>query len=701
MLKQLEWHQKKSGLVVILSEAMMYYTVKELAGVVGMPPQERNTRIALNKMFEGKDNLVRKRQGSKAFEYHVDGLPEETKTYLCQQQAGAMELDAQSRLEQQTPSDEVWFEFESAKSEQKEEANKRLKSALLVKAFIDKGEKKKNAIEKAAQLSDYSSESIRRWFYKSPGLNKIATEDWLAYLLITQGGKTANNKAEFSPEAQTFFKNSYLRPYVTIAEAYRLTVKAALTNGWQVPSEKTVTRWAHQNIPYELRVLMREGKAAVHQQLVPAQRRTRMGMHALELVSGDGHVARVHCELDNGEIIRPMIWVFQDVFSSAIVGYSIDLSENNEMMAIAIANMADKYGLPGGWTFDRGSAALSDQITGSMVKPSKKGKYKKFDSSELEGLLQTLGYTSDDINWTGIIEDNVGNKGNARGKPVERVFHSRGGIGQFERNPAFAGCYTGKSVVDRPMDYQGGKKGVPFAQFCELFDSWVTDFNNQLGRRTEMGRGVKSYQQVFDESYAVSQIRKPTPEQLRLCLLRKEAVTVRESGVIELQASKYKAKTDSHYKTNRYHSVMLYDHIGKKIMVRFNPYNMHSEIYAYDHLGRLIGAIPLVEDAGFKSLSAKRMQAVKQKDMKERVDMLAAQANLMDDDEFAAMVGSLQNEKSELGSVVPGITEMVPGLPKSLDGFEQKNTTLLEDGSDDEDDSEFTENLLNLFGKTG
>ncbi|UJZ95016.1 Mu transposase C-terminal domain-containing protein [Photobacterium damselae subsp. damselae] len=679
----------------------MWFTSKELAGLPLMPTTSNKVRAKLDKLISSNPERKRKRQGTKAFEYHVDSLPSETRIHLMQKHAAAQAEEVVKKSKPEVSADEKWFEFDNATQKQKNEAQERLKIALLVQGLVDSGTKKNSAIITASKSSRFSEATIRKWFYSQPGLNKIDESDWLAYLLITQGGKQANNKAEFSLNAQTFFKNSYLRPYVTMAEAYRLTVKAALTNGWQVPSEKTVTRWVHQNIPYELCVLMRDGKAAVHQQLVPAQRRTRMGMHALELVSGDGHVARVHCELDNGEIIRPMIWVFQDVFSSAIVGYSIDLSENNEMMAIAIANMADKYGLPGGWTFDRGSAALSDQITGSMVKPNKKGKYKKFDSNELEGLLQMLGYTSSDINWTGIIEDNVGNKGNARSKPVERVFHSRGGIGQFERNPAFAGCYTGKSVVDRPMDYQGGKKGVPFAQFCKVFDSWVTDFNNQLGRRTEMGRGVKSYQQVFDESYAVSQIRKPTPEQLRLCLLRKEAVIVRESGVIELQASKYKEKTDSYYKTNRYHSAMLYDYIGKKIMVRFNPYNMHSEIYAYDHLGRLIGAIPLVEDAGFKSLSAKRMQAVKQKDMKERVDMLAAQANLMDDDEFASMVGSLQNEKSELGSVVPGITEMVPSLPKSLDGFEQKNTALLDNSHDDEDDSEFTENLLNLFGKTG
>lgn len=672
----------------------MYYTVKELAGVVCMPTQERNTRTALNKMFADKESLVRRRKGGKALEYHIEGLPAETQRYLMQQYVlETTELVSAPIEVEENTIDEKWYEFDNATTKQKSDAEERLKAALLVRGLVDSGKKKSAAIQIAVENSRFSYDTIRTWFYKKPGLNKICTDDWLPNLLLLNGLKVGDAKrAEFSEEAQQFFKNSYLRPHVTKTEAYRVTVRAALTNGWKVPSIDTVKRWCDANIPYELKVLLRDGKAAVNQRLVPPQRRTRMGMHALEMVSGDGHVARVQCELENGKIIRPMVWVFQDVYSSAIVGYSVDISENNEMLSIAIANMAMKYGLPRSFLFDRGSAALSDQVTGSMVKPSKKkGKYKKFDSTELEGLLQTLGYSSADINWTGVIEDNVGNKGNARGKPVERAFHSKGGIGQFERHPSFEGCYTGSSVVNRPMDYEGGKKGISFNLFCELFDDWVIEFNNVIGRRTEMGRGVKSYQEVFDESYAVSQIRKPTPEQLRLCLLSKEMVMVRESGVFELMASKYKAKTDSHYKTNRYQSPMLYDYIGERITIRFNPYDMHSEVYAYDKHGRLIGAIPMIEDAGFRSLSAKRMQALHQGEMKERVNLLAQQADLMDSEKFKNAIESLKHDKSELGSVVPGITEMIPSMPKALDSF--INTSNI----DETDEDDITSVLLDMY----
>lgn len=681
----------------------MYFLARELIGIPGMRLELRAVQIHLKKIVP--DEMKQKRKGSNAFEYHINSLPDETRLYLLQQEAkrqAALSDEIETKLSKDKVGiktrDEIWYEFDNATSTQKEEAKERLAVALFVKQLLDRedAKTKREAIEKATSASRFSHGTIQAWFYRAPKLNTISCDDWLPHLLMVKGGKEkVAKKSPFSDEAQQFFKNTYLRPDVTKREAHRLTAKKALSEGWQFPSYCAVNRWLKSNVPHELLVLMREGKAAAHQNLVPHQRRTRMGMHAMELVNGDGHVARVQCELENGKIIRPMVWVFQDVFSSAIVGYSIDISENNEMLSIAIANMIKAYGLPSGWLFDRGSAALSDIVTGSMTKPGKDGKYKKFSSSELEGLLQMLGYTGADINWTGVIADNVGNKGNARGKPVERLFHSKGGMGQFERHPEFDGCYTGKDIYSKPANYEGGKRGVPFARFCQLFDEWVVDYNHQLGRRTEMARGTKSCQQVFDESYAVSQIRKPTPEQIRLCLLRQESVMVRESGVFELMASKYKEKTDSHYRTNRYQSSILYDYIGERISVRFNPYDMHSEVFAYGKDGRLLGAIPMIEDAGFNSLSAKRMQGLQQSEMKERLNLLEEQADLMSSAAFEEMVASIQTENSGLGSVAPGISEIVP-LPKCLDSH-KKVATPNGDDDDSDDDSSIINAMFNTF----
>ncbi|MDF5187258.1 DNA-binding protein, partial [Vibrio parahaemolyticus] len=61
----------------------MYVTAKECVGLPEMPSREHNVRNKLNKL--AKDDQKRKRQGTKAFEYHIDCLPAETRMALMQQ----------------------------------------------------------------------------------------------------------------------------------------------------------------------------------------------------------------------------------------------------------------------------------------------------------------------------------------------------------------------------------------------------------------------------------------------------------------------------------------------------------------------------------------------------------------------------------------------------------------------------------------
>lgn len=57
----------------------MFLTVKELVGQPGLPKTEKGIRQALSKCVNGASELSRKREGSKAFEYHVDCLPREAR----------------------------------------------------------------------------------------------------------------------------------------------------------------------------------------------------------------------------------------------------------------------------------------------------------------------------------------------------------------------------------------------------------------------------------------------------------------------------------------------------------------------------------------------------------------------------------------------------------------------------------------------
>ncbi|EJP3912096.1 transposase, partial [Salmonella enterica] len=65
----------------------MYVTVNELLGVPGVPNTAAGIRYNLAKCVADHPDMARRRQGSKAIEYHVDCLPPETRQALVDRRA--------------------------------------------------------------------------------------------------------------------------------------------------------------------------------------------------------------------------------------------------------------------------------------------------------------------------------------------------------------------------------------------------------------------------------------------------------------------------------------------------------------------------------------------------------------------------------------------------------------------------------------
>ncbi|KGT95332.1 transposase [Erwinia typographi] len=62
----------------------MFATVNEMMGLPGLPGTVQGLRFTLNKRVEGCPQLVRRREGTKAFEYHIDCLPEAARDVVKQ-----------------------------------------------------------------------------------------------------------------------------------------------------------------------------------------------------------------------------------------------------------------------------------------------------------------------------------------------------------------------------------------------------------------------------------------------------------------------------------------------------------------------------------------------------------------------------------------------------------------------------------------
>ncbi len=640
----------------------MWVDVSELLNRPGMAGTPQGVRYKLNQLTSVQK---RKRQGSKAFEYHIDCLPEETRLHLLREVAKQKTEQAEeSRKTREviTPnSNELWMEYDEATDSKKASTKQRYELCMRVKAYVDAGMSMRKSMKRVAEESGGTYSKIVCWFYNKPGLqtNKVPVEDWLPALLDKQG-TNCSRTAELSPEAWSAFQTDYLRPEKpTIAECYNRVVKVAEREGWSVPSLRTMADRLKSDIPYEMNMICRGGLFETKQNLIPPQRRSREGMHAMQRVSGDGHEFRIRCHLEDGTVIRPTVWVFQDVYSSMITGYSIDVSENTEMLGIALFNLVSKFGIPEVIDLDRGSVALSEAMTGRTSRPKATGKgkleHKKFDNAEIEGAITALGSR---VNWTRVEDDNVGRKGNARAKPVERLFHSKGGIGQFERHPAFAGAYTGESATSKPANY--GETTVPVELVVELFAEWVADWNSQESRRSEMARGIHSYKQVFEKSYSQIEVRKPTATQLRLCLHRtRKSVKVHSGGLVELNAGRY-----SKHLVNRYRSPLLFEYIGKSVHLRFNPYDLTGCVYAYSERGEFIGEVPLYADAAYDDLSAARRQNLHQTESVNHAQWLKEQMLDLTTEDLAQLARS--HEKPEpLGGMVPGIQKMTPEIPRT------------------------------------
>ncbi|EBP5354246.1 transposase, partial [Salmonella enterica subsp. enterica serovar Oslo] len=72
----------------------MFVVAKELVGIPGLPVTTKGIREALIRFSGQHPELVRRREGTKAFEYHIDCLPAEVQKFLRDRQIRKLLNDA-------------------------------------------------------------------------------------------------------------------------------------------------------------------------------------------------------------------------------------------------------------------------------------------------------------------------------------------------------------------------------------------------------------------------------------------------------------------------------------------------------------------------------------------------------------------------------------------------------------------------------
>lgn len=532
-----------------------WYTSAELKGLTGIPSSIQGVINKANR--EGWESRQRKGKGG-GKEYSINSLPQATQLQLARNNKQTVAAPViEGTLMPAVPSEVLWQRYEKATDKAKTEAKKRLNALKYGLMLAANGLSKRDAWAKAGVEHNTSKTRLYEW---QKLVNGYPESDWLPLLLSKRGG--APKRIEIPDTAWAMFKADYLRPEKPTAfDSYRRVELAASEYGWQLPSLKTFERRIKE-IPLTQRVLLREGEFAL-MRLYPHQERTVQGMHAMEWINGDGYKHNVFVRWPDGQVERPKTWFWQDVYSRKILAFRVDVTENTDMLRLSIGDVFEHWGIPDHVTIDNTRAAANKYLTGGVL-----NRYRfKIKEDDPAGILTNLGVH---VHWTSVLNG----KGHGQAKPVERAF-GVGGLGEWvDKDPAFAGAYTGENPMAKPDNY--GEKAVPVNQFIQVLTDRITSWNARTGRRTEMCEGVKSFDEAFKESYEVSAIQQATQEQRRLWLLAAEAIKVQNDGSFTLAAGKHTG-----VERNRYFHNALHEYIGKRVVARFDPLDLHANAYVY------------------------------------------------------------------------------------------------------------------------
>ncbi|MDU7522076.1 MAG: transposase domain-containing protein [Roseomonas mucosa] len=512
----------------------------------------------------------RRRKGAGGgFEYHYSCLPAQPQTALVLR-LGHVEIAQEREIarEKMTRA-QLWEWFDAQSAKKKADARERLEALDRVELLCSAGMGRVQAMQMVRVEKGVTLASMYSWAGRVRGVER---HDWLPYLVSHQAG--GNRTAECSPEAWEFLKADFLRPErPNFTDCYERLLATAKVRGWHVPGERTLMRRI-EAIPETVRVLARDGVDAL-KRMYPAQERDRSAFHALEAVNADGHKADVFVKWSDGRILRPILTVFQDLYSGLILSWRVDVSENTEAVRLAFGDLVEAYGIPEHCWLDNGRQFASKWLTGGTPNRFRF----KVKEEEPAGILTTLGVK---VHWT--------TPYSGQSKPIERAFRD---LAQgLWKHPAFAGAYTGNNPMAKPENY--ASKAVDLETFLKVTAAGINAHNDRIGRDTRVCGGKLSFRQAFDASYATAVIRKATAEQRRLWLLAAEAIRVRRTdGSIEIEG-------------NRYWSERLLPLRGQRVTVRFDPQALHGAVHVYRTDGAFVCSAECVEAAGFADVDAAR-----------------------------------------------------------------------------------------------
>lgn len=618
-----------------MAELKSYYSAQELVELnLEILPKTKKAILTMAKR-EGWKSQDRQGKGG-GFEFAVKSMPEDVQAEIVVKLGKSAVKNLPVLAEESAPVDAqlLWATYEQGTTKQQQKAQMKLGIMFAVAELVNGGVKILDALALVCHKHNQDGEktvtvsAIKSWWYQIKDADRSL---WLPLLMDSYGAHSESREATFTPEAWAFFRADYFRnERPQFGSCYERLKRAASANGWVIPSPSSIKRKILREIPKTHQTYLRDGTYALSR-MYPSLIRTVAGIEAMEWVNGDGYKHNVWVRWHNGHIIRPKTWLWQDVRTRKILAYRCDESENTNMIRLALLDVVNKYGIPKHLTIDNTKAAANKKMTGGV-----KNRYRfKVREDEVQGIIPALGIQ---LHWTTVRYG----RGRGQAKPIERAF-SHGGLGELvDKHPLLAGYHAGDNALDKPDNYQGNKAGVDYESFILALEEGIQMFNERQDRATEICQGKLSFNQAFERDYAVAEKRWATPEQLRYLLTLHEEVTLKENGTFTL-----KAGGEVQGLRNRYEAYELIGTSHKKVVVRYDPNNLHDAVWVYSLDGNYLAEAHCTVDAAFGDTTAAQDHSRKEREFVRHTQKAAQAAQDMAIQEAAAYMPPVEFEETE------------------------------------------------------
>lgn len=528
-------------------------------------------------------------------EYHFSLFPVRARVTLAQ-----VKQEPEKVVEKRTAAD-AWGDYEQQTVANKAKAKNRLRVVTLVNQFSSAGMTKTKAVREAAKVEAISEKTLWNWLEMVDG---VGVNDRLAYL-APRKGRGRRSSVVLDPEFVSLIRSDWLRnSRPSLTSCYDRAVRVAHKEGLEIAPLAAIRTHLKKEVSKPTEIYLRYGAEALRRHY-PHQDRDKSALVPLECVCGDYHRFDVFVRWP-GEPnpVRVQMVVFSDVYSGKLLSWRLSLTANSHTVQLCLGDVIRNFGIPQSAVLDNGREFASKSITGGT---ETRFRFKVRDN-DVPGLLPLFGIK---VIWA---RPNSG-----QSKPIERAFRDL--CDRVAKHPEFEGAYTGNKPDAKPENY--GSRAVPLDEFRRILDAEILEHNARVDRRSKVAKG-RSFNEVFNAGYKTAPIRKASDEQLRMWLLTAEGIRCkRDNGEIKLHG-------------NRYWSDWMCRVAGKRVVVRFDPDNLHEGVHVSDLEGRYLGFASPISKGGFNNLQDAKDLARKRAQFIRKSKEVARAEKTLQDHEIAA-----------------------------------------------------------------